>query len=72
MMRGLTRRIFGTANERAVKAYDKRVSAINGLEAELEALQLQPAAHPHHLTIGADDLDLGKLDPAPRRIEMKR
>ena len=38
MMRGLTRRIFGTANERVVKAYAKRVSAINGLEAELEAL----------------------------------
>ncbi|MDP6818344.1 MAG: preprotein translocase subunit SecA [Alphaproteobacteria bacterium] len=38
MMRGLTRRIFGTTNERVVKAYAKRVSAINGLEAELEAL----------------------------------
>ena len=38
MMRGLTRRIFGTANERVVKAYAKRVEATNGLEAKLEAL----------------------------------
>ena len=38
MMRGLTRRIFGTANERVVKAYAKRVDATNGLEAKLEAL----------------------------------
>ncbi|MEE8171410.1 MAG: hypothetical protein V3T62_00605, partial [Alphaproteobacteria bacterium] len=38
MMRGLTRRIFGTANERVVKAYAKRVDATNSLEADLEAL----------------------------------
>ena len=38
MMRGLTRRIFGTANERVVKAYAKRVDAINGLESKLEKL----------------------------------
>ena len=38
MMRGLTRRIFGTANERVVKAYAKRVDATNGLEAKMEAL----------------------------------
>ena len=38
MMRGLTRRIFGTANERVVKAYAKRVDAINGFEATLETL----------------------------------
>ena len=38
MMRGLTRRIFGTANERVVKAYAKQVDATNGLEAGLEGL----------------------------------
>ena len=38
MMRGLTRRIFGTANERVVKAYAKRVDATNSLEAGLEGL----------------------------------
>ena len=38
MMRGLTRRIFGTANERVVKAYAKQVDATNSLEAGLEAL----------------------------------
>ena len=38
MMRGLTRRIFGTANERVAKAYAKRVDATNSLEAGLEGL----------------------------------
>jgi len=38
MMRGLTRRIFGTANERVVKAYAHQVDAVNSLESELEAL----------------------------------
>jgi preprotein translocase subunit SecA len=37
-MRGLARRIFGTTNERIVKAYAKRVAAINALEAGLEKL----------------------------------
>ena len=38
MMRGLTRRIFGTANERVVKAYAKQVEAVNKLESKFEAL----------------------------------
>ncbi len=38
MMRGLTRRIFGTANERVVKAYAKQIDAINSLESGWEAL----------------------------------
>ena len=38
MMGGLTRRIFGTANERVVKAYAKRVEAINSFETKLEKL----------------------------------
>ena len=38
MMRGLTRRIFGTANERVVKAYAKQVDATNSLESGWEAL----------------------------------
>jgi preprotein translocase subunit SecA len=38
MLQGLTRRIFGTANERVVKAYAHQVDAVNSLESELEAL----------------------------------
>jgi len=38
MMRVLTRRIFGTANERVVKAYAKQVEAVNKLEPEFEKL----------------------------------
>ena len=35
MIRGLSRRIFGTANERVVKAYTKQVDAVNKWETEL-------------------------------------
>ncbi|MFP3944029.1 MAG: DEAD/DEAH box helicase, partial [Alphaproteobacteria bacterium] len=34
----LAKRVFGTENERRLKAYRGRVEAINGLEAEIEAL----------------------------------
>src|SRR3954447_9877498 len=38
MFAGLARKLFGSANERQIKAYRPRVDAINALEKELEAL----------------------------------
>jgi preprotein translocase subunit SecA len=38
MLGALAKKIFGSANDRRVKAYQSRVNAINGLEAELAAL----------------------------------
>ena len=38
MIRGLTRRIFGTANERVLNAYSSQVQAINKLEADFASL----------------------------------
>src|SRR5882757_4140451 len=38
MLGGLARKMFGSANERRIKAYRPRVDAINALETELAAL----------------------------------
>ncbi len=38
MIGALARRLFGTANDRILKSFDKTVKAINALEPELEAL----------------------------------
>ena len=38
MIGALARRLFGTANERILKSFDKTVKAINDLEPEIEAL----------------------------------
>src|SRR3954468_16399366 len=38
MLGALAKKIFGSANDRRVKAYRPRVAAINALEPELEAL----------------------------------
>src|SRR5438552_13674222 len=38
MFAGLARKLFGSANERQIKAYRPRVDEINALEKELEAL----------------------------------
>src|SRR4030095_8287399 len=38
MFAGLARKLFGSANERAIKGYRPRVDEINALEKELEAL----------------------------------
>lgn len=38
MIRGLTRRIFGTSNERVLNAYSSQVQAINQLEVDFESL----------------------------------
>ncbi|HYM31269.1 MAG TPA: preprotein translocase subunit SecA [Candidatus Cybelea sp.] len=38
MIGAIARKLFGSANERVVKSYAKRVAAINALEPELEAL----------------------------------
>ena len=38
MLQGLSRKLFGTVNERIVKAHAEQIGAINGLEASLEAL----------------------------------
>ena len=59
MMRGLTRRIFGTANERVVKAYAKQVEAVNKLEPEFEklsdeALRARTAEYRKRLDKGAE------------------
>ena len=38
MLGAITHRLFGTVNERAVRAYRGSVEAINALEKELEGL----------------------------------
>src|SRR5262252_9262262 len=38
MIGGLARKIFGSSNERRIRAYQPRVAAINALEQELVAL----------------------------------
>ena len=38
MLRGISRRIFGSVNDRVIKAYAPQVDAINGAEAALEKL----------------------------------
>ena len=38
MLQGLSKKLFGTVNERIVKAHAAQISAINGLEKSLEAL----------------------------------
>ena len=38
MISALARKIFGSSNERRIRAYQPRVDAINALEAELEKL----------------------------------
>ena len=38
MLQGLSRKLFGTVNERIVKAHAEQIGAINDLEASLEAL----------------------------------
>jgi len=38
MLGAIAKKIFGSANERAIRGYDRRVAAINALEAKLEAL----------------------------------
>jgi len=38
MLRGLSRRIFGSVNDRVIKAYAPKVDAINGAEAAIEKL----------------------------------
>ena len=38
MLRGLSQKLFGTVNERIVKAHAERISAMNDLEPSLEAL----------------------------------
>ncbi|MBV9954460.1 MAG: hypothetical protein JOZ70_04330, partial [Pseudolabrys sp.] len=38
MIGGVARKLFGSANDRRIKSYQPRVSAINALEKELEAL----------------------------------
>ncbi len=59
MLGGIARKIFGSSNDRQVKAYAKRVTAINALEARMAAmsddeLRGQTAEFRHRLAEGAD------------------
>jgi preprotein translocase subunit SecA len=63
MLGGLARKLFGSANDRIVKGYAKRVAAINALEATIsklddEALRGKTAEFRKRLADGADLDDL--------------
>jgi preprotein translocase subunit SecA len=62
MLGAVARKIFGSSNERRIRAYRPRVDAINGLEKELEqlsddALRARTEAFRNELADGKNELD---------------